>query len=191
MTRVLILDIDDTLIRAVEDPAENREEFREKSREFQEKFPGRISYHRLGIGEGFSLVKRPYLGCFLRRCWDFYDYVGVWSAGTFNYVHTVCDEIFLDRDPDFILTREDCELVDGDFLKRVSRVPDIIHWLPKDSEMILLDDFAGHCRLSPETRLIKGYTENLKQGKTLDRVIEVEDDELLKLIMRMVEFEEI
>lgn len=50
---------------------------------------------------------RPGTDKFLEACFEHFDIVGVWSAGDYDYVYKIVEEIF-PRRPDFIWTRSDC-----------------------------------------------------------------------------------
>lgn len=52
-------------------------------------------------------TKRPGVDQFLKACFHHFDMVGVWSAGAYDYVYKIVEEIFVKR-PDFIWTRRDC-----------------------------------------------------------------------------------
>lgn len=54
-------------------------------------------------------VKRPHLNKFLEFCFTYFKYVIPWSAGIFDYVHEIVDNIFIDTlAPHAVLTRTDC-----------------------------------------------------------------------------------
>jgi TFIIF-interacting CTD phosphatase-like protein len=54
-------------------------------------------------------VKRPYLNPFLEFCFKYFAKVILWSAGEYDYVHKVAEDIFRNLPkPDYILTRNDC-----------------------------------------------------------------------------------
>ena len=55
-------------------------------------------------------TKRPYTDTFLKSCFENADVVGVWSAGSKEYVDEVVQELFVSapRSPDFVWSKEDC-----------------------------------------------------------------------------------
>jgi len=54
-------------------------------------------------------IKRPHLDEFLRFCFGYCRLVIPWSAGTYDYVHPMSEEIFRDLpEPHAVLTRENC-----------------------------------------------------------------------------------
>lgn len=62
-----------------------------------------------GTSEKMWGVKRPHLEEFLKFCFNYFKYVVVWSAGTYDYVHAIVDEIFGSTyAPHAVLTRGDC-----------------------------------------------------------------------------------
>lgn len=87
-------------------------------------------------------VKRPYLDNFLCFCDRYFSKVIVWSAGEKTYVNKVVKEIFRDhRQPDLILTRNDCTYtsdVQGDYHKPISKIKDYFPDL--DEKLILAVD---------------------------------------------------
>lgn len=56
----------------------------------------------------FFSAKRPHLEHFLDFCFEYFHKVIIWSAGEFNYVHTMVRKIFPFRQrPHLVLTRDD------------------------------------------------------------------------------------
>ncbi len=53
-------------------------------------------------------IKRPFLDEFITFCFNYFKYVIVWSAGEDSYVRSICRQIFKDRKPYAILTRNKC-----------------------------------------------------------------------------------
>jgi hypothetical protein len=110
---ILIFDIDETLIHSV------------KALNLQ------LHEDAIDRGDAFQLFdyvvyKRPYLDDFIQRVTnDPYYSAGVWSAGSYDYVHGIVDHIFPNRDDlEFVMTVRDCnELKD----KPLSKVRDIYH----------------------------------------------------------------
>lgn len=74
----------------------------------------------------YTVQKRPYLDFFLSKVLnDEYYEVGIWSAGSYDYVHAIVDKIIPDkRNLKFIMTSDDCnEMRD----KPLSKVRDLVH----------------------------------------------------------------
>ena len=67
-----------------------------------------------GSGNDLELagIARPHYDKFISFCFEHFDKVIVWSAGTYSYVHKVVEFLFRDavRKPDAILTRNDCQM---------------------------------------------------------------------------------
>lgn len=72
--KLLILDIDETLIFATETPLERQEDFR--------------------VGQYF-VYKRPHLEEFLRQCIEWFE-VAVWTSSTLDYAKEILENIFDD-----------------------------------------------------------------------------------------------
>ena len=58
-------------------------------------------------------IKRPYLDTFFDYIFEKYNKVILWSAGSHDYVHKVCEVIFDKHTPYKIYTRDDCETKHG------------------------------------------------------------------------------
>jgi TFIIF-interacting CTD phosphatase-like protein len=89
---IVILDIDETLIHSVKE---------------SNSIPSDIPSFSIS---GFRVLKRPYLDQFLENLMndEYYD-IGIWSAGTYDYVHEIANNIITDKSKlKFILTRNDC-----------------------------------------------------------------------------------
>lgn len=85
-------------------------------------------------------IARPRYREFLKFLFSNFDYVTVWSAGTYEYVHAVVDYLFRGlRKPDLIYTRNDCsENEDGKIFKPISQICDRMKVNIKDA--IIIDD---------------------------------------------------
>jgi TFIIF-interacting CTD phosphatase-like protein len=103
MKSVIILDLDATLVNTFGD-AENWIEVNDECRDEQCK-----RLYNVKSESGFLWgAKRPHLDHFLATCFDNFDVVGVWSAGSHMYVNEIVIEIFRDQQPDFVWSKEDC-----------------------------------------------------------------------------------
>lgn len=88
---LLILDLDETLIHTMSKIQTNE-----------------VYHFTLHIGEQTLYVsERPYLRQFLDYCFANFE-IAVWSAGTYDYVMKVCQNIFPNRTLKFIWSREQC-----------------------------------------------------------------------------------
>ncbi len=108
--KLLILDLDETLIHARETPLVRKSDF------------SVYTYH---------VYKRPYLDIFLTTCLDWFD-VAVWTSSGSEYATEVVDKIFPDPQAlEFMWTSDRCsiaynynyDLIDGDYPQYYSRKP--------------------------------------------------------------------
>lgn len=130
---ILVLDLDETLLHTFEAPAEETARYEELTRQFPQRifspYPGEFT------------ILRPHLHEFLRWAFASFDYVAVWSAGSYEYVHRMCDHLFVETpDPAFIFSREDCDIRDRTYYKDLSKIPRLARWVPRDAVIILIDD---------------------------------------------------
>jgi len=123
---LLVLDLDETLIHSSTYP---------------------INTECIYIEEfGYYVYKRPFLDYFLTEVSKYYD-IGIWSAGTDDYVETIIDMILpVDVDPIFVFGRSMCQLknVDGYrvFVKPLRILQDFGYCL---SKMLIVDDTPQKC----------------------------------------------
>lgn len=93
-------------------------------------------------------VERPHLSVFLIFCFYYFDIVCVWSAGVHEYVHKIVRKIFksINRRPDYIFTRDDCETGDIGLTKPLTKLAAEIardrNMNPKEllNRMYMMDD---------------------------------------------------
>lgn len=92
MSALLILDVDETLVRATDPHAEPP--------------PPRIDFH---VGR-FAVMKRPHVDEFLRWCFASPLFAtAVWSAASKDYVHGILANLLLPGEsPSFVFTGERC-----------------------------------------------------------------------------------
>lgn len=83
----IVLDLDNTLISAVEYDEYDVEKNREKSQLFES----------FDVLDQFIVFKRPYVDEFLDFLFDNCQNVCVWSAGSKDYVLTIVNELFLKK----------------------------------------------------------------------------------------------
>ncbi len=94
-THYLILDLDHTLIHALE-----MEHWQEKGY-VQGDFEINIGNHQ------YMVYKRPYLDEFLEFCFKKYKHVIIWSAGTEDYVHQILHNILKrEQEPLYVISRD-------------------------------------------------------------------------------------
>jgi TFIIF-interacting CTD phosphatase-like protein len=99
--RIVILDLDETLVKTFPDglrPPPNLPESA-KSRMYNLNFFGDTAWG----------LKRPYTDEFLNYCHNRFDKVGVWTAGTAEYAHQIVKKVFTQGfQPDLIYSRQHC-----------------------------------------------------------------------------------
>ena len=117
--KLLVLDLDETLIHTAYAPIEGAE---------------------LKASRGyFYLYERPYLKDFLDRCSIEYD-LAIWSASKADYVRWIIRSTVLSEYSFvFINTRKTCKRIFGDG-GRVEYLKDLTAYLPQYEKVIMLDD---------------------------------------------------
>ena len=104
----IVLDLDECLLHAVSD---HQRLYSEASRKtFGRVLPlGFCDPHTpkgTGVKVNMWLIKRPGLDRFLWEIRQHFDYIIVWSAGVYEYVHAICQKIF-PYPLTYIFTRDD------------------------------------------------------------------------------------
>lgn len=136
---ILILDIDETLIHSVKS------------------LHPKLYENAIKSGDAFKLFdyvvhKRPYVDEFLFNAMnDPYYSVGIWSAGSYDYVHAIVDHIIPDRDRlEFILTKDDCNELKDKPLSKVRDMYDNYQYNmygqysgPTTHDFLIIDDKDG------------------------------------------------
>lgn len=150
MVSVIVLDVDETLIHSSTSKRKKQED------SFQ------IS--------GYQCIRRPHLDKFIEHCFDRFDHVVIWSAGTEDYVHEICEMIFSDRKPHLILTRDDCELDGKTLIKPIDKVRRLLGLDDTPTYVVHVDD-------TPCT-----FSHNTLNGLRIKRFYGGEDDALLHLM---------
>lgn len=127
-------------------------------------------------GDGASMkmwgVKRPHLHEFLLFCFEYFDVVCVWSAGSYDYVHECVERLFGDiKMPDLIFTRDDCEDIPGsggDYHKPIAKM--VSHPAIKGKVSLLdtffLDDKENNFISSPGNGIV--IPEYVPEARPLD-----------------------
>jgi len=136
---IIVLDIDETLAHTMTD---SKSWYNLNIYQDSKKMDLRDRVYTLNIltnrNEGTSTfmwgIKRPNLEEFLNFCFDHFTLVIVWSAGTYEYVHTIVPELFKNTyEPHFILTRDNCIEQNGrynkPFWKLLKDIPEIYEYL--------------------------------------------------------------
>lgn len=150
---ILILDIDETLIHSVS----NEDEL--------SRVDADLLVNSFNVFE-YTVVRRPHVDEFLKRMMsDPYYRVGIWSAGTYDYVHAIVNKLIPDTSRlEFIMTRNDCNEVKD---KPLAKVRDLykrryedqvdmygeyaVPFPPTTSDFLIIDDrpqVTGHDELN-------------------------------------------
>ena len=115
----MCLDLDETLINTFSDiplydqiQSSNDKSLNEvKSRLYSFNYPTSRKKHEY---QKYVGIMRPGLREFLEFCLENFAVLAVWTAGTLEYGHAICEIIFEGlHHPDIIYTREDCEDILG------------------------------------------------------------------------------
>ena len=123
----LILDLDETLICTF--PSEKT--IPEKYKNMKEKDIGKRLYS-FDIGDShYCGIKRPYLDEFLTYCFDRFGAVGVWSAGTKEYVDEIVKVLKHNKKLVCVMSRDDC---------------DVSHEESKNKRGYIVHDKADYCK---------------------------------------------
>lgn len=136
--KCVVLDIDLALVHTL------GEELSEISRDLLEKSRHDTSeiYYNISVkGKEYLGIKRPGLDLFLEFCDNNFQVI-VWSAGTYEYVHAVVDEIFQNhKRPHMIYTRDDCEMDEEGFLiKPLSKIYSDKRNIANEYNTLVIDD---------------------------------------------------
>lgn len=110
-------------------------------------------------------VKRPHLEKFLEFCFTYFKYVIPWSAGIYNYVHEIVDNIFISTlAPHAVLTREDCTGPIGNLEKPLAKLIEII---PSLKDHIVIDKINARDNIKNVIIIDdrkKSFNQNLNNG---------------------------
>jgi hypothetical protein len=198
--KILVLDLDATLICSKESPAEfpffmeifNGHDIELKSRLYRLSIDDVMASTDSGFrGEGECTemwgIERPGCKTFLQWCFKNFSAVGVWSAGKKPYVLAICQKIFVGpgiRSPDFVWTYNEC--INSVVNKREQSLKDLniliksrigIKYSMTEQNVILVDDRAYSFSATPENGiLIPPYT----PASTLES-LKAPDDALIVL----------
>lgn len=103
MKSVLVLDLDATLVNTFG----NINDWIEVDEECRTEQCKRLFSVKSEAGFLWG-AKRPHLDHFLETSFNNFDVVGVWSAGSYQYVNEIATDICRNYALDFIWTKEDC-----------------------------------------------------------------------------------
>ena len=123
MEKNIILDLDETLVHTLGVKLPTGKEGRSLIDKYQDKLyivesvtlnnSNKIKNERLWG------ITRPKLNEFMSFCFDTFEYVIIWSAGTERYVKDIVNRVLCDSQcPHYVFTREDCYTDDDGYLKK-------------------------------------------------------------------------
>ena len=121
----IVLDIDETCVRSHEDSAlmhKHRLLTAPEHIDVRQRLY-RISLDNVNMPRGSGHhhqiwgVTRPQLEIFLQFCFAYFKSVNVWSAGQYQYVHKMVEILFTERQPDRVLTYDDCKSFGNGYTK--------------------------------------------------------------------------
>lgn len=147
LDKVIVLDLDETLIHTLSDDEFNGSN---KGYELLRLYPdlrGRL--YKLNVqGRPMWSIKRPYVDVFLRYVLDNFSKVIVWSAGIDEYVHEVVDWLFgtILISPDAIYGRSFCEIESKKYTKPIRKLviqPDLRESVRLDNTLFIDDNVVS------------------------------------------------
>uniref|UniRef100_A0A6C0JUU0 FCP1 homology domain-containing protein n=1 Tax=viral metagenome TaxID=1070528 RepID=A0A6C0JUU0_9ZZZZ len=142
MTRVLVVDIDETLVHTFGDDSISDQDVRGLCQKIRDRLykqvvqPEKLSSQPIII---YGLIRQG-AHDFIKWGQQTFDYFVVWSAGTRDYVEKMVQVLFSrGKAPDLILTRDDLEGPISDYRKQLSVVKDILG-LKNLEQLVIIDD---------------------------------------------------
>jgi hypothetical protein len=145
----LILDLDETLVHTF-GPYDDLHTMKDDMDDDQKK---RIYSLKFSTGDTMQGYVRPHVEEFLRVAFAEFESVGVWSAGTKEYVNLIVDLVFRERRPAFVLSRDQCNELrvrDEAMPCRYKPLDVIYHKYPDHNETntVIVDDRHDICALN-------------------------------------------
>src|SRR3990167_2749575 len=130
------------------------------------------------VEEEMWAITRPHLRDFLRFSFSYFNYVIIWSAGTYEYVNLAIRNIFKDLPlPHIIYTRDDCaEHVNSEYTKPLKKLYDLNRDIRPENTFILDDKAMSFINDPDNGILIPVYKPNPAD------IPHNRDDNLLKLM---------
>lgn len=192
--KVCILDLDETLVHSWENPKfiDKYEIYTNPS--IYESFRNICYSFDLPVEYGTTMwgLIRPHAREFLQFCYDYFEYVIVWSAGVEPYVHSIVDYLFSDfKSPHMIWSREHCMLHDELYHKPIGEIIEYLKsngYLSDDVNLkntIIIDD-RQHTFMKNKNNgiLIPPYHpgKKSKHDPKLDVLLDRSDDSLIKIM---------
>ena len=154
--KILILDLDETLLSTQEDMSEfkivrNSSDIKLKDQLYELKFADGSLWG----------MRRPGLDDFLRFSFEYFSKVVVWTAGEPEYASKVCKAIFSLKKPVVIWAKNKVEFPDGLPLKNLNKICEYYNW--DISKCVTIDDSPYASRMNQErTIFIPEYKFDVK-----------------------------
>lgn len=177
---VIVLDFDSTLLCTHAIPEKIEDDILSMKEEDRNRIYSIFLQDTKLDGKPYNLwgVMRKGMDEFIRFCCENFDYVVAWSAGERMYVERLVEILFSRcQSPNLILTRDDLAEDEYGYSKPLEFVRKILG-LPSKDKIIIIDDNPivtrndkFNCITIPEYK-----------GNTLRELLDIEDDELFKII---------
>lgn len=164
----IILDLDNTLISAVELDGYNEKTNLEKSRKFES----------FDVDNYYKVFKRPNVDKFIKFLFENCKHVSVWSAGTKDYVLKIVDELFIKKGyhPHFVFFLYHCNLSDKNHkgIKDLDMV--VKHFKYDKDKTYIVDDLDDVIHINKQNSFhikdFEYYNKNSENDKELLRIME-------------------
>lgn len=165
--KCIILDLDETLVHTIDNPAHFHEmglykeprmmPYRNDSYHFNLDDVGNQEYPvKRGEGRQTEIAgfKRPGLHKFLEFCFSYFRIVGIWSAGQPKYVEAISDFLFKDfQDPHIIYTWNDCKtdtpIIEKPLIKMISLEPNLKRYMSLSNTFVIDNNDSTFARVNP------------------------------------------
>jgi len=175
--KCIILDVDETLIHSMDMAEYKMEHFLDNPKLCQSIF---ITHMNLKDARyDLWAYKRPHLQEFLTFCFSYFKIVAVWSAGEYDYVHSVVNHIFKRiRRPHLIFTRPDCKQekeLTKPIIEMINQVPGLSEYMNL-ANTVIIDDRDTNFLPNPYNGIL------IPAFSPKGLLLELDDDHLLHLI---------
>lgn len=172
----IILDLDETLVHTHENEYDGTFEnlYKYKNEEYMVNFTDLMENGDITTTKMWG-IRRPYFQKFIKFCFDNFDNVIIWSAGTERYVKDTVNRVFYEnKSPHYIFTQKDCYIDENGLTKPIKYLKKNNPYLKINIEdTILVDDREENFYLNKENGILI---------PVFDPSEKVEDKNLLKLM---------
>lgn len=168
----VILDLDATLIHTFNGKMNIFEDLRLRGNEYLESRIYMIDFVSNKKKQQMWGVVRPHTHHFLEYCFERFDKVIVWSAGSYEYVHHICEVLFQDCKPHMILTARDCEHENGEAkYKPLEKLYERHDFLNDRNTMIIDDNPDSFSKNKDNAIHISSYSVSFNNSETDEQII--------------------